>query len=77
MLSVFLFFATSDFPEDASWLTPAEKAFVKNRLKEDVGYSQHEEKLTLRTVWDTVRDRKSLKIYLISQSSLLNVLHFQ
>ncbi|KAH8077733.1 MFS general substrate transporter [Cristinia sonorae] len=58
VISFVLFFTISDFPEEASWLTPTEKEFVKARLREDVGYSQHEKKLTLRLVWDTVKDVK-------------------
>ncbi|THH33730.1 hypothetical protein EUX98_g439 [Antrodiella citrinella] len=36
VVSIALFFLIPDFPEESKWLTPAEKAFVKKRLEDDV-----------------------------------------
>lgn len=56
VISLTFFFLISDFPEQVSWLTPEEKAFVKARLQEDVGDSQVHEKVTPRTVLDVISD---------------------
>lgn len=59
VVSFFLYFTISDFPEDAKWLTQEEKEFVKARLYEDVGYSKRNESLTLRRIMDVFKDCKS------------------
>jgi hypothetical protein len=46
-----------DFPEEAKFLTPAERAAVKARLQADVGASAHEESYTWRDVLGVFRDR--------------------
>lgn len=58
VVSFFLYFTISDFPEDAKWLTEEEKEFVKARLYEDVGHSKRNESLTLRRVLDVFKDCK-------------------
>ncbi|THH30751.1 hypothetical protein EUX98_g3426 [Antrodiella citrinella] len=58
VISVMLFFLISDFPEEAKWLTPAEKAFVKKRLREDVGESRRDEKITPGLIWNVLSDHK-------------------
>lgn len=56
MLSIFLFFTISDFPEEVTWLTQEEKDFVKARLYEDVGYSKRHDPLTLKGMLDALKD---------------------
>lgn len=51
-----LFFVISDFPEEATWLTAEEKAFVKARLEDDVGRSGRDEKMELGDVLRPFRD---------------------
>ncbi|KAI0807648.1 MFS general substrate transporter [Fomes fomentarius] len=58
VLSIFLFFTISDFPEEVTWLTQEEKDFVKARLYEDVGYSKRHDPLTLKGVLDALKDWK-------------------
>lgn len=58
VVSFFLYFIISDFPEEAKWLTQEEKEFVKARLYEDVGHSKRNESLTLRRVMDVFKDYK-------------------
>ncbi|KAF9642881.1 hypothetical protein BDM02DRAFT_3105140, partial [Thelephora ganbajun] len=41
VISVFLYFITSDFPEEVKWLAEEEKAFIKQRFSNDVGDSGH------------------------------------
>ncbi|KAF8246704.1 MFS general substrate transporter [Wilcoxina mikolae CBS 423.85] len=38
------YFLIPDFPEDITWLSPEEKEWVQNRLREDVGKSGREQK---------------------------------
>ena len=56
--SVFLFFAISDFPEEVDWLTGEEKAFIKQRLNEDVGDSGHHAKYNVRDILGVFKDRE-------------------
>ena len=56
MIAFLLFFLISDFPEEASWLTSDERAFVKTRLREDVGSSQRHKPLTVKSVLSTIKD---------------------
>ncbi|TCD62573.1 hypothetical protein EIP91_006723 [Steccherinum ochraceum] len=58
VVAVLLFFLIADFPEEATWLTPAEKAFVKIRLKEDVGSSQRDERITIKFALSVISDYK-------------------
>ena len=55
-MSVMLWFTVPDFPEDASWLTPDERALVESRLNEDVGESGHREHLTVRRIFQLLTD---------------------
>ncbi|KAI5778869.1 major facilitator superfamily domain-containing protein [Geopyxis carbonaria] len=54
------FFLLADFPEDAAFLTPAERAAVKARLHADVGDPGTEARLTPRSVARVFRDPKIL-----------------
>lgn len=42
-----LYFVISSFPEEAKWLNEEEKAFIKQRLLDDVGDSGHHMKYTI------------------------------
>lgn len=53
-----LYFFISDFPEESSWLTEDEKAFVKARLEDDVGESGRDGKMKLTDVLQPFRDCK-------------------
>lgn len=44
--SALVYFFLSDFPEEARWLKPSEKAFVSARLRVDVGESARHHKTT-------------------------------
>ena len=57
-MSVFIYFAISDFPEEAKWLTEEEKAFIKQRLTDDVGDSGHHVKYGIQDVLGVFKDRK-------------------
>ena len=37
MIAIIWYFAIADFPEDAKWLTPEERNYIKARLRADVG----------------------------------------
>ncbi|CCM05660.1 uncharacterized protein FIBRA_07890 [Fibroporia radiculosa] len=58
VISLLLSFAISDFPEEATWLTAAEKKFVKDRLKADVGESRRHDPLTIRGILSVFKDYK-------------------
>lgn len=50
VVGIIFFFLISDFPEEAKWLTPEERSFVKARLLEDVGDSQRHTSVRPRDV---------------------------
>ena len=56
VVSFVLYFAISDFPEEAKWLSDDEKAFVKARLYEDVGHSKNDDPLTFQSALHVLRD---------------------
>lgn len=56
--SVLLYFAISDFPEEVKWLTGEEKAFIKQRLSEDVGDSGHHVKYSIQDILGVFKDRE-------------------
>lgn len=58
VVSLFLYFAIPDFPEEVKWLTQEEKDFVKARLYEDVGHSKRHEPLTVKSVLTVFKDWK-------------------
>ena len=49
-MALVVFFCLSDFPEEAKWLKPDEKAFVTARLRADQGHAARESKVTLKKV---------------------------
>lgn len=54
----FVFFIPS-FPEEAKWLTPAERQYVKARLQVDQGRSAAERRLTARDIGRVFKDYKT------------------
>jgi MFS family permease len=58
ILAVVVFFAVPDFPETARWLSESERAFVVRRLAQDQGRSDAEERITLASVLETLKDKK-------------------
>lgn len=61
VVSFFLFFIMSDFPEDAKWLTEPERSYIKARLEVDQGKSALERPITFK---DIVNCFKDFKIFL-------------
>lgn len=53
-----VFFVLPSFPEDAKWLTPDEREYVKARLYIDQGRSAAERKITARDVLNVFKDYK-------------------
>ena len=49
-MALAVFFFLSDFPEEAKWLKPDEKAFIIARLRADQGNSARDAKVTLKGV---------------------------
>lgn len=58
LLSFLAFFVVSDFPENAHWLSEAERAFVIKRMAEDQGKSDVEERITAKGVLESLLDIK-------------------
>jgi hypothetical protein len=52
------FFVIPSFPEDAKWLSPEEKEYVKARLQQDQGKSALERAITFRDVMNCFKDYK-------------------
>ena len=57
VVSMLLYFIISNFPEEVKWLTEEEKAFIKQRLLDDVGDSGHNMKPGIRDVLGVFKDR--------------------
>lgn len=55
-MSFVLFFLISDFPEDAKWLTPAEKELMKVRIERDSDTRNEQGKMTLAHVIAVLTD---------------------
>ncbi|KAF1988039.1 MFS general substrate transporter [Aulographum hederae CBS 113979] len=51
-------FLLPSFPEDATWLTPEEKKYVKDRLRVDQGASAAERRITVSDVKNVFKDIK-------------------
>jgi len=58
VVAVLFFFLLPDFPEEAKWLAPSERAYVKARLREDQGRSAAERQITLTDVINVFKDPK-------------------
>ncbi|KAG9232513.1 major facilitator superfamily domain-containing protein [Amylocarpus encephaloides] len=58
VLSLAFIVMIPSFPEDATWLTPEERAYVKARLQADQGRSAAERKITIRDIGRVFKDYK-------------------
>lgn len=58
VVGLLFFFLISDFPEEAKWLSPEEKEFVKARLQQDVGQSQRYEPLKPKEIFKILSEWK-------------------
>lgn len=58
VVSAALYFLISDFPEEVKFLNTEEKAFVKQRLYEDVGDSDHGRHVSFKDVLSVFKDCK-------------------
>ncbi len=52
------FFLIPDFPEEAKWLRPDERAFIKARLQQDQGASARERRITSKDIVGLFKDLK-------------------
>ncbi|KAG0131183.1 major facilitator superfamily domain-containing protein [Tuber indicum] len=58
VISLLFYFIITDFPEGATFLTDAEREFVRDRLREDVGDPVQEAKLTPKVALGVFKDFK-------------------
>ncbi|KAJ9503804.1 High-affinity nicotinic acid transporter [Exophiala xenobiotica] len=58
VVSFVWFFIITDFPEDAKWLTEAEREFVKARLRVDQGKSAIDRRITFKDIVNCFKDYK-------------------
>ena len=58
VIALIWYFVIPDFPEDAKWLTPEERLFIKARLQDDQGKSAIERRITPRDVLNVFKDYK-------------------
>ncbi|KAL9126925.1 MAG: hypothetical protein Q9217_004101 [Psora testacea] len=58
VVAFFLYFMIPNFPEDAKWLNPDEKAYIRARLEKDQGKSALERRITPRDVLNVFKDFK-------------------
>jgi MFS family permease len=56
VIAVACFFFIPDFPEDSTFLSPAERAAVHHRLAQDVGSSAHQVDYTWRDIAGVFKD---------------------
>lgn len=57
-VAITFFFLLPDFPEDAKWLAPSERAYIKARLREDQGRSAAERSITFTDIINVFKDPK-------------------
>lgn len=57
VLAAVVFFLVADFPEEVTWLSAEEKAFVTARLYADIGDSRMDDKITVAKVLAVFKDR--------------------
>jgi len=58
VVSCVFFFLLPDFPEQAKWLKPEERAYIKARLEADQGRSAAERSITVRDALNVFKDYK-------------------
>lgn len=79
-MSIAFYFLIADFPEEAKWLTPEEKAFVKARLEDDVGESgidtQMDPKLIIKTLTNCMSFHMVLSLIFPLYSPLVQIKRF-
>ena len=56
LIAILFYFLISDFPEEAKWLTPEERDYVKLRLRKDVGASLRHESMTPREIITVIKE---------------------
>ena len=60
VVAIVWFFAISDFPEDAKWLSSSERAYIRARLQVDQGRAALERKTNFKDVINFFKDFKVL-----------------
>ena len=79
-MSIAFYFLIADSPEEAKWLTPEEKAFVKARLEDDVGESgidtQMDPKLIITTLTNCMSFHMVLSLIFPLYSPLVQIKRF-
>ncbi|KAF8473195.1 major facilitator superfamily domain-containing protein [Kalaharituber pfeilii] len=58
VVGILFYFCICDFPEEATFLSEEERQYVKARLRQDVGNSAREEKMTVKDVLNVFKDYK-------------------
>lgn len=58
VLAVICFALLPNFPEQAKWLTEEEREYVRARLRAEQGSSALNHHITIRDVWEVIRDPK-------------------
>jgi MFS family permease len=58
VVAIAFYFLLPSFPEDAKWLSPEEREYVKARLRVDQGNSAKDRKITLRDIGRVFKDYK-------------------
>lgn len=58
VVAIILFFLIPDFPEDTKWLNEEERAFIREKLANDVGKSAHQIKMGWREIAAVFKDCK-------------------
>ncbi|BDD64042.1 hypothetical protein MAP00_008889 [Monascus purpureus] len=68
ILGIVFFFAMTNFPEDAKWLTDEERKFITARLEAEQGSSDIEFTVRPRDIWNTLKDPMVVMMGLIHLS---------
>lgn len=58
VVSLFFFFLLPNFPEEAKWLQPSERAYITARLRADQGHSAVERRTTMKDIGNVFKDPK-------------------
>lgn len=73
VVSATLYFLISDFPEEVKFLNTEEKAFVKQRLYEDVGDSDYGRRITFKDVLGVFKDCRLCSSHRVAQLLTVSV----
>jgi len=60
LLALVCFAFLPNFPEQAKWLTDEEREYVRARLRVEQGNSALTHRITVRDVWEVIRDPKAI-----------------